>query len=208
MIFECCVGCYEDAKIAEKRGANRIELCDNLLEGGTTPSYGTIRAAVENVNIPINVIIRPRGGNFTYTQDEKNIMYNDIKLCKDLGVNAIVIGSLTNENKIDKEFVKKAKELAGILNITYHMAFDEITDKKKAIDELVELGIDRILTKGGNNSALENLDNLKELIVYAGDRITIIPGAGINSENRDMVISYTGAKEIHGTKIVGELEIK
>ncbi|MCR1952747.1 MULTISPECIES: copper homeostasis protein CutC [unclassified Clostridium] len=202
MIFEACTGCYEDAVRAEANGANRIELCDNLLEGGTTPSYGTIKKTIENINLPINVIIRPRGGNFIYNSIEKEIMYTDIEVCRSLGANAIVIGALTEDGKVDASFMKRVKEVSGDLNITFHMAFDEIVDKKLAIDELVELGVDRILTKGGNISALNNLDTLKELIEYANNRIIIVPGAGINKENRDLVIEKTKAKEIHGTKIV------
>lgn len=202
MIFEACTGCYEDVVRAKLNGANRIELCDNLGEGGTTPSYGTIKKVLENINLPINVIIRPRGGNFIYSKVEKEIMYADIEICKELGVNAIVIGALTENRKVDKDFIKNVKEISGNLNITFHMAFDEIVDKKSAIDELVELGVDRILTKGGEVSALNNLDTLQELIEYANDRIIIIPGAGITKENRDLVIEKTNAKEIHGTKIV------
>lgn len=206
MIFEACTGCYAEVVEAFKKGANRIELCDNLGEGGTTPSYGTIKRTMETIELPINVIIRPRGGNFTYNNDEKEIMFSDIEMCKSLGVTGLVIGSLTNDNKIDVEFVSKAKELAGELNITFHMAFDEIENKKEAIDTLVDLKIDRILTKGGAVSALENLESLKELIEYANDRIILIPGAGINEDNRANVIQITGAKEIHGTKIVGNLK--
>ncbi|GAB6169166.1 copper homeostasis protein CutC [Clostridium carnis] len=205
MLFEACTGNYIEALEAEKKGANRIELCDNLMQGGTTPSYGTIKKTVELINIPINVIIRPRGGNFIYSKDEKEIMYSDLKICRDLKVNAVVIGALTEEGKIDKDFIIKAKEIVGDLKITFHMAFDEIENKKEAIDQLVDLGIDRILTKGGKISALENLEKLRELIDYAKDRIIIMPGAGINVENREVVIERTGAKEIHGTKIVGNL---
>lgn len=202
MIFEACVGCYEEAVIAKDNGANRIELCDNLNEGGTTPSYGTIKKTTENIKLPINVIIRPRGGNFIYSEIEKEIMCLDIEMCKNLGANAIVIGALTNENKIDKSFIKKVKEISGNLEITFHMAFDEIEDKKAAIDELVSLKIDRILTTGGKISALNNLEELQELIRYAEDRIVIMPGEGITKENRSLVIEETNAKELHGTKIV------
>ncbi|MDZ5010137.1 copper homeostasis protein CutC [Clostridium perfringens] len=202
MVFEACTGCYEESVLARDNGANRIELCDNLNEGGTTPSYGTIKKTIENMNLPINVIIRPRGGNFVYSEIEKEIMCLDIEMCRNLGANAIVIGALTNENKIDKSFIQKVKEISGHLEITFHMAFDEIEDKKAAIDELVALKIDRILTKGGKISALNNLEKIKELIIYAEDRIVIMPGAGITNENRDLVIEKTNAKELHGTKIV------
>lgn len=206
MIFEACTGCYVEVVKAFENGANRIEFCDNLGEGGTTPSYGNIKKTVESVQLPINVIIRPRGGSFVYNNDEKEIMFTDIEMCKSLGVAGLVIGALTIDNKIDVEFISKAKELAEELNITFHMAFDEIENKKEAIDILVDLKIDRILTKGGDGSALNNLGVLKELIEYADNRIILIPGAGINEENRDRVIEATKAKEIHGTKIVGSLK--
>ncbi|MBB6625644.1 copper homeostasis protein CutC [Clostridium gasigenes] len=206
MILEACTGAYMEVVKAVNNGANRIELCGNLGEGGTTPSYGIIKKTIETINLPINIIIRPRGGNFIYNKEEKEIMFTDIEMCKSLGASGLVIGSLTYDKKVDVEFISKAKVLAGGLNITFHMAFDEIENKKEAIDILVDLKIDRILTKGGTVSALENLESLKELIGYADNRIILIPGAGINENNRDMVIEVTGAKEIHGTKIVGNLK--
>lgn len=206
MILEACTGTYMEVVKAVNNGANRIELCGNLGEGGTTPSYGIIKKTIETINLPINIIIRPRGGNFIYNKEEKEIMFTDIEMCKSLGASGLVIGSLTYDKKVDVEFISKAKVLAGGLNITFHMAFDEIENKKEAIDILVDLKIDRILTKGGTVSALENLESLKELIGYADNRIILIPGAGINENNRDMVIEVTGAKEIHGTKIVGNLK--
>ncbi|MBU3104690.1 copper homeostasis protein CutC [Clostridium gasigenes] len=206
MILEACTGTYMEVVKAVNNGANRIELCGNLGEGGTTPSYGIIKKTMETINLPINIIIRPRGGNFIYNKEEKEIMFTDIEMCKSLGASGLVIGSLTYDKKVDVEFISKAKVLAGGLNITFHMAFDEIENKKEAIDILVDLKIDRILTKGGTVSALENLESLKELIGYADNRIILIPGAGINENNRDMVIEVTGAKEIHGTKIVGNLK--
>jgi len=202
MIKECCVGSYIEAKQAYENGADRIELCDNLLEGGTTPSYGTIKNSVSNISIPINVIIRPRSGNFIYSDEEFEIMLDDIKICKDLMVNGIVYGVLNNENKIDVEKVKLIMAAASPLKQTFHMAFDEIENKKEAIDILVSLKVDRILTKGGENSALENLHSLQNLITYAQDKIIIIPGGGVNKDNLVQVIKETGAKEVHGSKIV------
>lgn len=202
MILEACVGSYEEAKIKEKFGANRIELCDNLKEGGTTPSYGVIKKSVEDIKIPINVIIRPRGGNFIYSKEEKEIMLLDIELCNKLNVNGIVVGALNEESKIDIEFIKRVKKVNKTKEITFHMAFDEIEDKKKAIDTLVELNINRILTKGGVLSAPNNLQSIKELINYEGNRIIIMPGGGITKDNKDYIIRETGALELHGTKIV------
>lgn len=202
LLFEACVGNYNEAVEAEKRGASRIELCDNLLEGGTTPSYGTIKKAMENIKLPINVIIRPRGGDFVYSKEEFEIMVEDIKICKQLNVNGIVIGCLRKDNTIDEEGLKLLVENAEGLSVTFHMAFDEIDDKKKAIDKLVEYKIDRILSKGGEISATNNLDTLKDLIEYANDRIVIMPGGGVNKDNKYDVANHTGAKEVHGTKIV------
>lgn len=200
-IYEACVGSYEGAFRAEKLGANRVELCDNLLEAGTTPSYGTIKMTIEKLSIPTMVIIRPRGGNFEFSKDEVEIMLNDIKMCKELGTYGVVIGALKG-NKIDLEATKAMVEAAKPLKVTFHMAFDDIEDKFTAIDTLVDLGVDRILTKGGMSNAEEGKDKLKELVEYANDRIIIMPGAGVNKDNREYLLDYTGAKEIHGTKVV------
>ncbi len=200
-IFEACVGNYNEAVSAAKRGADRIELCDNLMEDGTTPSYGTIKKTVEKLDIPVMVIIRPRGGNFIYTQEELEIMKYDVQMCKDLGVHGVVIGAI-KDSKVDKKIIKELVNLAKPLTITFHMAFDEIEDKNTAIDELIELGIDRILTKGGCEDAMSGKDSLKKLVEYADGRILIMPGKSVNKENRDFLLAYTGANEIHGSKVV------
>ncbi|MCF0148249.1 MAG: copper homeostasis protein CutC [Clostridium sp.] len=201
-IYEACVGNYADAIKAESLGANRIELCDNLSEDGTTPSFGNIKKSINNLNIPVMVIIRPRGGNFEYSEDEIEIMIEDIKICKELGAYGVVIGALKGD-KLDINTTKKLVEVAKPMNITFHMAFDEIEDKKVAIDQLVGLGIDRILTKGGTGgNALIGRETIKDLIKYADDRIIIMPGKGVNTQNRDYIMEYTGVNEIHGTKVV------
>lgn len=202
MLLEVCVGNYLEAVAAFKNGGNRIELCDNLQEGGTTPSYGTIKKSIENISIPVNVIIRPRGGDFNYSDEEFEIMKEDIEICKKLKVNGIVFGILNEDNTVDIYRNKILKECAGELQTTFHMAFDEIEDKKAAIDILADLGIDRILTRGGEVGAPNNVETLKELIEYAGDRIIVMPGGGINSNNREEIEKLTGAKELHGTKII------
>ena len=200
-IYEACVGNYIEAIEAEKRGANRIELCDNLMQDGTTPSYGTIKLAVEKTNIPVMVIIRPRGGNFEYSSDEVEIMKEDIKVCRELGAYGVVIGALKGK-EIDLEATEQLlKECSG-LSVTFHMAFDEIEDKYKAIDKLAELGINRILTKGGKANAIEGKDELKALSEYANGRISIMPGKSVTKENRDYLLEYTNTVEIHGTKVV------
>lgn len=200
-IFEACVGNYNEAIRAEALGANRIEFCDNLLEDGTTPSFGNIKKAIKTLKVPVMVIIRPRGGNFEYSEDEAEIMLEDIRMCKEIGAYGVVIGALKG-NRIDLDLTKKLVEEAKPMKITFHMAFDSIEDKKGAIDELVELGVHRILTKGGMENALAGKDVLRDLVEYANDRIIIMPGKGVNKENRDYILEYTGAKEIHGTKVV------
>lgn len=200
-IYEACVGNYNEAVKAEALGAHRIELCDNLLEDGTTPSFGTIKKTINTVKIPVMVIIRPRGGSFEYSKEEAEIMLEDIKMCKELGAYGVVIGALKG-NKIDLELTKRLVEEAKPMKITFHMAFDSIENKNEAIDDLVNLGVDRILTKGGMENALIGRDALKNLVNYANDRIIIMPGKGVNKENREFILEYTGAKEIHGTKVV------
>jgi len=204
-IKEACVEGYEQAKKAEKLGADRIELCDNLSQGGTTPSYGTIQYASEHLDTDINVIIRPRSGDFIYYEAEFQIMKKDVKTCKDLGVNGVVFVILTEEAEIDYGRTKELIAEAHPLSVTFHMAFDEIKDKYKAIDILSELGADRILTKGGKGSALQNLHMIRELITYANERIIILPGGGIHEGNAERVMKETKAAELHGTKIVGDL---
>jgi len=206
LILEACTGSLEEAKKAEALGADRIELCDNLLEGGTTPSFGVIALAKQKIKIPLNVIIRPRGGNFVFTGDEFGAMKLDIEKCKELGGNGVVVGLLDQNDRIPQEKLKELLALAYPLSTTFHMAFDEIADQKEAVDILAGLGVHRILTKGGKNSALENLDRLKDLIAYAGEKIIILPGGGITKENREMAARETAARELHGTKIVGALK--
>lgn len=200
-IYEACVENFRDAISIEKLGANRIELCDNLLEDGTTPSYGTIKTTIANVKIPVMVIIRPRGGSFEYSKEEVEIMKEDIKIAKELGAHGVVIGALVHSN-IDVKIVEELVEIAKPMSITFHMAFDEIEDKFSAIDQLVSLKVDRILTKGGKVNALEGKDELKALVQYANGRITIMPGKGVTKENRQYILDYTGATEIHGSKVV------
>ena len=147
------------------------------------------------------VIIRPRGGNFIYNDEELEIMKYDIQIAKDLGSHGVVIGAI-KDFKIDKKIIKELVSIAKPMSITFHMAFDEIEDKKAALDKLIELGINSVLTEGGKSPALENMDNLKELIAYAEDKIIILPGGGITKDNYMDLVKYTGAREVHGTKIV------
>ena len=206
ILLEACVGCYEEAKKAEIQGADRVELCDNLAEGGTTPSYGTIYLAKKNLNIPIAVIIRPRGGDFVYSNDEFEIMKRDIAVCKELGVETVVFGILNKDNKIDIERTNELIELASGLKVTFHMAFDEIDDKFEALNQLIDMKVDRVLTKGCNTHATDGKKLLKKLIEKSNDMITILVGGGVNYKNYKELSNYIGCKEMHGSKIVGDLK--
>jgi copper homeostasis protein len=202
ILKEVCVGNYEEAVRAVELGADRIELCKDLTVGGVTPSHTTILKAIK-LPVQINVIIRPREGDFVYTNDEFKQMKEDINFCKNSCANGVVLGILTKENSIDIDRTRQLIELANPLSITFHMAFDEVEDKFMAIDQLVGLGVSHILTKGGLNRALDNLDTLKNLVKYANKRIIVMPGGGVTKENAELVVEKTGAIELHGTKIVG-----
>ena len=206
ILLEACVGCYKEAKKAELQGADRIELCDNLGEGGTTPSYGTIYLATQNINIPIAVIIRPRGGDFVYSNDEFEIMKKDIVICKELGVETVVFGILYKENKIDIERTKELIDLASGLKVTFHMAFDEIDDKFEALNQLISMNVDRVLTKGCKTCALDGKNTLKNLVEKSDNRITILVGGGVTYKNYKELSNYIGCNEMHGSKIVGTLK--
>lgn len=206
MLLEACVGSYEEAKKAEEKGADRIELCDNLSEGGTTPSYGTIYLAKKNLNIPIAVIIRPRGGDFVYSNDEFEIMKRDIMLCKELGVETVVLGILNRDNTIDIERTRELVNLAKGLKVTFHMAFDEIDNKIEALDQLISMGIHRVLTKGCKSCAEEGKLVLKELVEKSEGKITILVGGKVTYENYKELSDFIECKEVHGSKIVGSLK--
>ena len=202
-IKEACVGSLREAIIAEKKGADRIELCDNLAMGGTTQSLGTIEVAKEVLNIPVNAIIRPRGGDFVYDEIEIEIMKRDIEQCKRIGINGVVIGVLDSNNNIDTEKLKYILKGVEDMEVTFHMAFDEVEEPFKAIDLLADLGINRILTKGGKEgTAIDNSEMLKKYIEYSKERIIILPGSGITKENAIELRENTNALELHGTKIV------
>lgn len=202
IIFEACVGNITEALEAEKRGASRIELCDNLMEGGTTPSFGTITLAKEKLSVPFMVIIRPRGGDFYYSYEEFEVMKKDIELCKNLGVYGVVLGLLDKENKIDIERTKELVDMAKPMKVTFHMAFDEIDDKDNALESLMDLGVDRVLTKGCKTKALDGIEILKRLNEKSNGKIEILPGGGVTKENFNYLVEKTGVKEVHGTKIV------
>lgn len=202
MIKEACVESLIDALEAEKRGADRIELCDNLSQGGTTPSYGTIKVALSTLKIPVFPIIRPRGRDFYYTPDEIEVIKEDIKVCKSLGAKGVVLGLLTKDKKIDFEVLSQLVELAKPMEVTFHKAIDELEDPTLVIDELINIGVKRILSSGTKPTALEGKDMLNKMIEKAGDRLTIVVAGKVTKEILPEVSNLIPAKEYHGKVIV------
>lgn len=210
MIKEFCAENFTNIPTAIRNGAGRIELCDNLAVGGTTPSTGVIEEVVAYAgekSIPVMTIIRPRGGNFVYNDIELKIMHTDLIEAKKIGTDGVVLGCLTKDGWLDEEALELLIDTAEGLQITFHMAFDTLTKENqfKAIDWLAEHDVHRILTHGGpSGTAIEtNFDHLKELINYANHRIIILPGGGITDKNAEAVVEALQVSEIHGTKIVG-----
>jgi copper homeostasis protein len=198
LVIEVCVDSVESAMAAERGGADRVELCDNLLEGGTTPSAGAIAIARERLGIKLHVIIRPRGGDFCYSEVEFAVMRHDIALAKQIGADGVVIGLLTPDGAIDTERTRALIELARPLSVTFHRAFDMARDPYRALEDLIGLGVDRILTSGQEPSVIEGLDLIAELVQIAGDRVIIMPGGG-TERNVKKVVARSGVREVHVT---------
>jgi len=198
MLLEICANSYQSAKNAQEAGAYRVELCQELSVGGMTPSYGLLKQVTDTLSIPVFVLIRPRSGNFVYTEEEFDIMKQDIQLCKNLGCAGIVSGVLNKDNTIDIVRTKELIELSRPLQFTFHRAFDCVKDPKKSLEQLVDLEIDRVLTSGLETSAEKGLKLLKQLQEQANGRITILAGSGITSENAKL-FKEAGFKEIHAS---------
>lgn len=196
-IIEICLESVESVIAAEKGGADRVELCSDLFEGGLTPTIGTVKTALKKSNIKINAMIRPRGGDFCYSDEEFEVMKEDIKAFKETGINGIVFGILTPEGDVDIKRSKEIIELARPLAVTFHRAFDMTRDPYKSLEELIELGVDRVLTSGQEATVPEGADLLEELVQIAGDRIIVMPGCGITERNFPKLRDKIKAKEYH-----------
>ena len=198
-LIEIATSDFLTTKSAIEGGADRIELCANLAEGGTTPSYAHIKKCREAFDIALFPIIRPRGGDFLYTKDEFEIMKNDIKLCKELGCEGIVIGLLNMDGTIDMTRASELIELAYPLEVTFHRAFDRCKDPFAALEELIEIGCQRILTSGQKPTVSEGVNLIAELNKKADDRIIILPGSGVRKDNIKMLAEKTGCIEFHSS---------
>jgi len=198
-LIEIATSDFLTTRSAVEGGADRIELCANLAEGGTTPSYAHIKKCRESFDIALFPIIRPRGGDFLYTKDEFEIMKNDIKLCKELGCEGIVIGLLNVDGTIDMTRTSELIDLAYPLEVTFHRAFDRCKDPFIALEELIEIGCQRILTSGQKPTVSEGVDLIAELNKKADDRIVILPGSGVRKDNIKMLAEKTGCIEFHSS---------
>ncbi|MBZ5857624.1 copper homeostasis protein CutC [Flavihumibacter profundi] len=197
--FEVCAFNIQSCIIAERAGAYRVELCDNPVEGGTTPSYGHIKRTREKISIKLYPILRPRCGNYYYDEDELAILKTDISVCKDLGCDGISIGVQKINGEIDVDKLKQFVEWAYPMGVTCNRAFDATPDPFKALEDLIEAGCERVLTSGQKSGAPEAGALLGKLVQAAGDRIIIMPGAGITAANIKQLIAESGAKEYHGS---------
>jgi copper homeostasis protein len=182
---------------AQEGGADRIELCDGPGDGGTTPSYGMIESVRQHVSMDVFVMIRPRGGDFHYSNYEFHAMKRDISQCQKISVDGVVLGILNTDGTIDKKRCKELIDKARPLKVTCHRAFDMTRDPFEALEDCIEVGFDRILTSGQQMQAVQGVDLLTELIKRAAGRIAIMPGSGVNENTVQEVVSKTGAEEIH-----------
>lgn len=197
--LEVCANNYTSALAAQQGGAYRVELCENLADGGTTPSYGQIALAKEKLSIKIYPIIRPRGGDFLYSDEEFLIMQKDIAQFKALGCDGVVFGILNADGSIDKKRCQNLLELAHPLPATFHRAFDVCANPLQALEDIIELGFERILTSGQKPTAIEGINLIKELVKRASGRISIMAGSGVNEENVQHIIRETGVNDVHST---------
>jgi copper homeostasis protein len=197
IVFEACVDSVESALAAQDGGAQRVELCSDLLEGGLTPSFGMLQVARASLRIPIMVMIRPRGGDFLYGDREFRAMLHDVAMAKDAGAAGVVFGVLEPDGTVDATRTRELCDLARPLSVTFHRAFDMTRDPFGALEALASIGVDRILTSGQEATVIEGLDLIASLVGRSGDRLVVMPGGGITARNVARVAAIPGIREIH-----------
>jgi copper homeostasis protein len=197
LLIEICVEGIDGLVAAQEAGADRVELCAALVEGGITPSIGTVRAALELAKIPFHVIVRPRGGDFLYSDLEYHSMLADVEALRDLGVAGVVVGCLTTEGTIDEARMSALVAAAGPLDVTCHRAFDMTRDADEALEALIRAGVGRVLTSGQRDSAIEGAELLAKLVVQAGDRIIVLGCGALDADNIQNIQRQTGLTEMH-----------
>lgn len=196
-VLEVCCASADFAVAAAAAGADRVELCSNLVEGGTTPSVGAIEATVERVSIPVMVMIRPRGGDFLYSDLEVDVMLRDIARARDAGAHGVVFGALDADGGVPRERIARLVEAARPLAVTFHRAFDLSRDLDESLDVLMQVGVDRVLTSAGRRAVVDDLATLERLARTAADRLTILAGGGIRPHNVQAVLAVPGIREVH-----------
>ena len=201
--IEVCCSSLSEVREAVAGGARRVELCAAITCGGVTPSHATIKSIAEAaLDIDINVLIRPREGGFHYSDEEVDVMCHDIEFCRQMGVHGVVIGALTRDGEIDIEACRHMVEAAGDLSITFHRAFDVCVKPLQALEHIIALGCDRLLTSGQKPSAEQGAERIAELVSHAAGRIIIMPGAGITPKNIALTEQKTAATEFHSTAAI------
>lgn len=198
-MLEIAVFNIQSALLAAAAGAHRLELCENPYDGGTTPSYGTLKTIREKISIPVFPIIRPRGGDFLYNNEEYEVTRKDVQLCKELGFEGVVIGLLHADGSIDKERTKKLVDLAYPMEVTFHRAFDRAAHPLQALEDIIACGCNRILTSGQVPNAWDGRELIRQLVELADDRIIIMPGSGVRSSNIKALADFTSATELHSS---------
>lgn len=198
-LLEIAANSLESAIVAEAGGADRIELFSAYSEGGITPSLATIQLSKERLKIPVYVMIRPRGGNFLYSDLEFEIMKRDIEICKQHHCEGVVFGILNNDATVDKKRNKELVTLASPMKCTFHRAFDECSHLEISLEDVIVCGFERILTSGGKENCLEGIEIISRLVQQAGSRIIVMPGAGINPDNIETIVQKSLAKEFHAS---------
>jgi copper homeostasis protein len=195
--LEICAASLPSALAAQAGGAHRIELCQNLEQGGITPSNGLIRETLKQLSIPVFVLIRPRPGGFVYNADELAIMRADIAICHELGCAGVVLGALTAAGRVNVAASRSLMEVAGTMAVTFHRAFDACPDQAQALEDIIALGCQRVLTSGGQATAEAGQNQLAALVTQAAGRVGIMPGAGVSVANIRGLANHTGAQEFH-----------
>jgi copper homeostasis protein len=197
VLVEACVDSVASSLAAERGGAGRLELCDAIFDGGTTPSAGMIAACKATVSIPVFVMIRPRGGGFVYSEAERDVMRRDIVVARELGADGVVIGGLRPDGTVDLSLVRILVEAAQQLPVTFHRAFDITPDLAASLELLADAGVQRILSAGGASTAADGATVLADLVRKAGSRIVVMAGGGVREENVRRLVSVSGVREVH-----------
>jgi len=199
IVVEICVDSVESAVAAEQGGAHRVELCSSLIEGGITPSSGLIAQVRNRISISLHVLVRPRGGDFCYGDDELLVMRQDVLTAKDLGADGVVLGILSEDGSVNGEQARRLAELAKPMHVTFHRAIDMSKDMSQSLEDVIATGAERVLTSGGEETAVAGAEMIRKLVRQAGGRIAVMAGSGINRTNLCELIAKTGVREVHAS---------